>query len=315
VQSKHRIAFFLLSLGCATLAQIPVTVKATPSKAVTSATEVAQRVDTSIVRVTATFSYQVQEAPNPISGAVAGVTSRAPFVLSGPVHEGPNEKFTWMSTGTGFIIDPDGHIVTADHVINPSKNKQEAENALRKMGRTLLPGSFQRVAITVLVEVPRLGEDIHGSGFYDQAAKVFKRDEQLDVAILACRRNLLVKFSDTVLPRSLPEFQKEPARSGDVVSVSGYPATSGSNAGMPTLTTTTGIVSNSIVEHAVPTALYLVDVSATPGDSGAPVVISASGRIIGLVAADIKSKHSENSGGIEVIPIRPILGLLPLAAR
>jgi hypothetical protein len=97
VQSKHRIAFFVLSLGCATLAQIPVTVKATPSKAVTSATEVAQRVDTSIVRVTATFSYQVQEAPNPTSGAVAGVTSRAPIVLSGPLHEGPNEKFTWMS--------------------------------------------------------------------------------------------------------------------------------------------------------------------------------------------------------------------------
>jgi hypothetical protein len=264
VQSKHRIAFFLLGLGCATLAQIPVTVKASPSKAVTSATEVAQRVDTSIVRVTATFSYQIREAPNRVSGAVAGVTSRVPLVIEGPVHEGPNERFIWMSTGTGFIIDPDGHIVTADHVINPSKNKQEAESALRKMGRELLPVSFQRVAITVAADVPRLGQDIHGSGFYDQPAKVFKRDEQLDVAILACRRNLLVKFSDTVLPRTLPEFQKEPARSGDVVSVSGYPAASGSNAGMPTLTTTTGIVSNSIVEHAMPTAVYLVDLAATP---------------------------------------------------
>jgi hypothetical protein len=34
---------------------------------------------------------------------------------------------------------------------------------------------------------------------------------------------------------------------------------------------------------------------------------------MGLVAAEIKLTHGENSGHIEVIPIGPILDLLPLA--
>jgi S1-C subfamily serine protease len=306
VKCKYQVVIYLLSYGFATLGQNPVPM--TPGSQPLALADVVQKINTSIVRVTATFSYQEQEGPDQTSDL-----RRGPIDLSAPMHEGPNETLTWTTAGTGFIVDSDGHIVTANHVISPRFNQQAAESALKKAGRTLVPGSFHGVTITIFVQGPRIEQDTHGNESYDQAAKVFKQDERLDIAILTCRRNLLNRFSDLILPRSLPEFQKDAPHSGDSVSVTGFPTTGGPDTGY--LTTNTGIVSNSIFKDARGRTFYLADVGVNHGDSGAPVFINTSGRIIGLVDAYVNATNGGNPGRIEIIPIPQILELLPPTTR
>jgi S1-C subfamily serine protease len=305
VRCKYQIVICLLSYGFSALGQSLITV--TPSSQPPKLADVIQKINASIVRVTATFSYHEQEDPNLTSGL-----RRTPLDLSAPVQEGPNETLTWTTAGTGFIIDSDGHIVTANHVISPRFNQQAAENALKKAGRILGPGSFQHATITVILQGPHLEQDVHGNEYYDQAAKVFKKDERLDIAILTCGRNLLSTFSDLIPPLNLPEFQKGIPHSGDAVSVSGFPTTGGSDAG--NLTTNTGFVSNSSFKDARGRTFYLADVGVNHGDSGAPVFINTSGRIIGLVDAYV-AINGINQGRIEIVPISQILDLLPSTAR
>jgi S1-C subfamily serine protease len=302
---KYLITICLLSFGFSTLGQSPITV--TPSSQPPKLADVIKKINASIVRVTATFSYQEQEDPN-----LTSALRRTPLDLSAPVQEGPNETLTWTTAGTGFIIDSDGHIVTANHVISPRFNQQAAENALKKAGRILGPGSFQHATITVMVQGPHLEQDVHVNEYYNQKAKVFKKDERLDVAILTCSRNLLATFSELIPPLNLPEFQKDSPHSGDSVSVSGFPTTGGSDAG--NLTTNTGFLSNSRFKDARGRIFYLADVGVNHGDSGAPVFINPSGRIIGLVDA-YAGTNGANPGRVEIIPISQILDLLPSTGR
>jgi S1-C subfamily serine protease len=308
VKCKYQLVICLLNFGFATLGQTPITV--TPASQRLTSADVVQKINTSIVRVKATFSYEEQEDPN-----LTSALRRTPLDLSGPVQECPNQTLTWTSAGTGFIIDSDGHIVTANHVISPRVNQQAAENALKKAGLILGPGSFQRVTITIVVQTPHTEQDAHGNEYYDQEAKVFKQDERLDIAILTCRTNSLKAFSDLIPPRSLPEFQKEAPHSGDSISVSGFPTAGGSDSGIPAMTTITGIVTNSIFKNALGKTFYLADVGVGHGDSGAPVFLNTSGRIIGLVDAHVSSTNGVNPGRIEIIPIPQILDLLPSGAR
>jgi S1-C subfamily serine protease len=197
-------------------------------------------------------------------------------------------------------------------VISPRLNQRAAENAPKKAGKLLGPGSFRIATITVTVQGPHLKQDTHGYEYADQAAKVFKTDERLDIAIPTCSRNLLSTFSDLIPPLSLPEFQKDAPHSGDSVLVSGYPTTGGPDDGH--LTTNTGIVSNSIFKDARGRTFYLADVGVNHGDSGAPVIIM-SGRIIGLVDGRVNATNEVGPGRIEIIPISEILDLLPSTVR
>jgi S1-C subfamily serine protease len=304
VKCKYRIVICLLNFGFATLGQNPSA--SSPQRP--ELADVIQKTNTSIVRVTATFSYR-EEDPK----LTSDLRRRTPFDLSALAQEGPSQALTWTSAGTGFIIDSDGHIATANHVISQRLNQQAAENALKKAGRILGPGSFQRATITVVVQGRNLEQDPHGHEYYDQAAKVFRKDERLDIAILTCGRNLLNPFSDLIPPLSLPEFQKDAPHSGESVSVSGFPTTGGPDAG--SLTTSTGIVSNAIFKDVRGRTFYLADVAVNHGDSGAPVFINMTGRIIGLVEGRINTANGVNPGRIEIIPISEILDLLPSTAR
>jgi hypothetical protein len=65
---------------------------------------------------------------------------------------------------------------------------------------------------------------------------------------------------------------------------------------------------------------YLADVTANLGESGAPVFVTANGRIIGLVDAglvdaNVNLRNAPGAGLIEIIPIREILSLLPASDR
>jgi S1-C subfamily serine protease len=80
------------------------------------------------------------------------------------------------------------------------------------------------------------------------------------------------------------------------------------------LTTNTGIVSTPVFKDALGREFYLADVGLNHGDSGAPVFMNTSGRIIGVVDASVSAGNGI-PGRIEIIPIRKILDLLPAPAR
>jgi S1-C subfamily serine protease len=298
---RYNIVFCLLNFGLAALAQNSLAATAS-SVDPDSATEI-HEISASVVRVTATFSYQEQEDPNATSGF-----RKVPFDPSATAQGGPGQILSWTSSGTGFIVDSDGHIATANHVISPLLNQEAAEHALKKAGKILGPGSFQRATINVIVQ----GRQHEQNDYYYVDAKVFKKSDRFDIAILTCRRNLLRRFSDVIPPLSVPEFQKDAPRSGDLVSVSGFPTASGSDVGY--LTTNTGIVSTPVFKDALGRNFYLADVGLNRGDSGAPVFMNTSGRIIGVVDASVSAGNG-TPGRIEIIPIRQILDLLPAPAR
>jgi Trypsin-like peptidase domain len=121
------------------------------------------------VRVTATFSYREQEDPKLTSGFRESPSDPAATAQGSPV-----QTLTWTSAGTGFLIDSDGHIATANHIVSPLLNQQGAEKRLKAEGKVLGPGSFQRATITVIL----------GDSEY-KAARVYRKNDRLDIAILA----------------------------------------------------------------------------------------------------------------------------------
>jgi hypothetical protein len=258
---------------------------AAPSSPPPESAELIQRVSASIVRVTATFSYQEQEDPKLTSGF-----RESPLDPAATAQGGPEQTLTWTSAGTGFIIDSDGHIATANHIVSPLLNQQAAEKMLKKEGKILGPNSFQRATITVIV-----GDSVH------KAERVYRKNDRLDIAILTCGG------STPRLP--VPEFEQKEPRPGEPVSVSGFPSTAGSDVG--NLTTSTGVVLDPVFKGTNGRGFYLAEVTANPGESGSPVFVTANGRIIGLVDANVNLPNAPGAGRIEIIPIREILSLLP----
>jgi S1-C subfamily serine protease len=140
-----------------------------------------------------------------------------------------------------------------------------------------------------------------------------KEDRRLDVAFLISDGNLMfvpavqIGRKSVVPPRAVPQFQETPPRPGDAISVSGFPAVSGFEAGIPGLTTNTGIVSNAFFMDERGRSVYLADLHSNHGDSGGPVFDNTTGRILGFVEGYYSATNGENSGLTLVIPIRQIL--------
>jgi S1-C subfamily serine protease len=260
-----------------------------PSK---SLADIVEAVSNSVVRVTAIFTAQV-----------AGQNS-------------PPQTKSCTSGGTGFVIDQGGHIVTAGHVVDPRFGQACIEKSLAQ-GQVLLPGSVQLVAIQVSAPPFNLEDDGRGNQFYNinivHHAQLLHEDGLLDVALLLADPNLLlvpgvlVGGKALVPPRSVPEFQGEAPRPGDPISVSGFPAVTGFEAGIPGLTTNTGIISNAFFKDELGRTVYLADLHANHGDSGGPVFNNSTGRIIGFVDRYYPTTNGENSGLTVIIPIRQIL--------
>ncbi len=280
---KQHVVLCLFSFGLLSLGQNPPAAK--PSSPPSESADVVQRVSASIVRVTAIFSYQEQADPNLTSGF-----RESPLDPAATAQGGPGQTLTWTSAGTGFLIDSDGHIATANHIVSPLLNQQAAEKRLKAEGKVLGPDSFQRATITVVV-----------GGLEHKAARVYRKNDRLDIAILTLGGST---------PRlRVPEFEQKEPRPGESVSVSGFPSAAGSDGG--NLTTSTGSVLDPVFKGTNGRGFYLADVTANPGESGAPVFVTATGRIIGLVDANVNLRNAPGAGRIEIVPIREILSLLP----
>jgi S1-C subfamily serine protease len=185
---------------------------------------------------------------------------------------------TATSTGTGFLINTDGVVVTARHVIYPRGISQPPTK------------------IKVEIRMPTINsEHIKMIASWNVfPSNVVAVDEAHDIAVLKPTQNspfpeIRVLHSPpqniTVKP-SLGTLDPRQLRDGEPVFTSGYPLE------LPILITTSGFMASSDPMKFEPSTphqildIYWADMQANPGNSGGPLFSLASGNVIGMVVAD-----------------------------
>lgn len=151
-----------------------------------------------------------------------------------------------QNSGSGFIIDPDGYIVTSAHVLSGADHAQV----------TLPPGSASSAEQGGR---PEIGKTL--------TAQVLGTDSETDIALL--------KVPRTGLP-SLPLISSQPVRQGQVVLAFGSPLGLENSVSL-------GIVS-SVARQLGPEdmiAYVQTDAAISQGSSGGPLV-DAAGRVVGI---------------------------------
>jgi len=302
------VALLICSVSCTAQARRHVLgVKHTESTA-----DVVERVHSSIVQVLADYSYKVS----------IDVAPNFPF-----------ESVSRSFSGTGFIVDSEGRIATALHVVDSEQFLNQESQKLARDHKVMAPGSFK---VNLYVDVPAIGGDFglppasirNVSMRYE--ATLYASNAANDVAVLNCSFNLTLHAPTLIHfrgvpdrpPRTLPIFKTDLPRSGESVSTSGFPGlllSSGKLEAGPSMTTSAGIVANPLFENEDGQLVYLVDIHANHGNSGGPVFESSDGRIIGFIdrayeSASFSEQRSEDfSGLIAVVPISKVLELLPAA--
>ena len=88
--------------------------------------------------VTFGMAYLIVDVPKP--GDIRTILGEVePAVVRIDVNSDPGSSFSQSGTGTGFVVSPDGVIVTNAHVVNA-----ETENAAREVIVTLANGDTAR---------------------------------------------------------------------------------------------------------------------------------------------------------------------------
>ena len=165
------------------------------------------------------------------------------------VPEGPIEVQKWL--GSGFLVDQDCTIVTADHVI---------QDPLRLVAKFVLPGRRDR-ARTARVEV-------------------LSRDPVRDIAFV---RLVLPKCHfGSIRPLPLASAFERGALDGASIVVVGFG--SGKNSDYPSFRR--GIISNSELAHGDEPMLTL-ELNGESGFSGGPVVLETSGVVVGVFSSHL----------------------------
>lgn len=190
--------------------------------------------------------------------------------------------------GTGFIYDPKGYTVTAEHVIEALEKDGQLEN---------LHAFFSREG-----------------QFYNIRASLVTRMERYDVAV--------VKLEGENFP-SPPLGDSSRVQEGEPVALCGfpfgtilglYPAThhgiiSGINPAVLPVRNTAELNNQKLMALSRPFNIFQLDCTAFPGDSGSPLFSPETGEIIGMVnsAFIARTKEGSFSTGISyAIPINLI---------
>ena len=217
--------------------------------------------------------------------AVKGADARTwrPKVLDLPEVE--------VSTGSGFIVSPDGWVVTNQHVI---ANEQF---------ETVIEGETVEVSIDVQrieVLVPSSGDTPPYRRF---VASVYATDADDDLAILHIGGSNLpyVALGDS-----------DALDVGDAVNAVGYPygnllevARPDSDRAIPSASVTTGTVSAFRADLASQRRFVQVTAPLNPGNSGGPIV-DAEGYVIGVAQSRLRRANAIGFG----IPVNRVKHLL-----
>jgi S1-C subfamily serine protease len=225
--------------------------------------------------------------------------------------------------GTGFLVHKDGYALTARHVAEFALSIQK-ENPEARLWAGLAIPNLESAHLTIRASFALL----------DLA--VVEEDRRHDLALLRLSPNPFATGKPSGVARTaqglavnalfgLAQTDEARPRDGASVAVSGYPLNE------PTLVTTSGCIASAwgtdVQEVQPPGApagftipdvkdSYLADVAVNPGNSGGPVYMTATAKVIGVcVAFRIASTQggnpfSYNSGLSVVVPVTYGLALL-----
>jgi S1-C subfamily serine protease len=207
----------------------------------------------------------------------------APSVVSITIQARPDSNSAWapISSGSGFVIDEQGHIVTNYHVIAPSENVEQAlgEGAEGRISISMFDGTITR-------------------------AEIIGRAPQSDLAVIRVDVS-----SDRLFPVTFGD--SEALREGQFVFAIGNPFSND-------WTLTSGIVS--ALNRSIPGldifnigGVIQTDAAINPGNSGGPLV-NLAGQVVG-VNSQINSETRSNSGVAFAIPSNLVVKVAPILIR
>jgi S1-C subfamily serine protease len=231
--------------------------------------------------------------------------------------ENPQVSIVFWGTGTGFIVDPDGDIATAGHVVGMTDAKAEADKmAISRGNQHLDEGSLIRTAIMITFPAPSVEEE-QGGEFYGNSAglpaTIIAEDDMVDIAVLRCSRNpinfdvgqiFVINGKSMAPPITAAKLQTSKPRDGDMISVSGFPL------GIPVLVTNTGWIASAFFKDEKNRSLYLGSILVNHGNSGGPAYNDTDGAVIGVVV-EYRQAPEGNSGITVIVPIKRVIDLIP----
>ena len=205
------------------------------------------------------------------------------------------KKFNWNRAsrpiGSGFIVNSEGYVITANHVINGG------QQMLSQIGKAEFKG--------MEVGVPFQESENSSGNFQGFSYQIIGQDIQNDLAILKLQPNPfeMKKTGITGVPLNIAPvvLDTKAPKDGTAIAISGYPF------GQPILFTNSGAIAAAQAKMPVDGKdydyLHVADLVAHPGNSGGPAYEIESGRVIGVCFA-------RGSGFALLIPAHHVVELL-----
>lgn len=220
------------------------------------------------------------------------------------------------STGTGFIINDQGCVATAAHVVDTGILEQAFRDKLNGQPAHIVPGSFRRTRLEVLIpgissrHFGNMDADIYNVSYLVKVSSL-RTDVSQDIALLRTTPSVLkaphpvmiVGGLGSDVPARVPKLVLNAPRDGEMIGMSGFPL------GIPVLTTNVGWIATAYFRDERQRSLYLGALLINHGDSGGPVYLATSGGIIGM-ATEYRPAPEGNSGLTVIVPVDAFLTLL-----
>jgi S1-C subfamily serine protease len=199
-----------------------------------------------------------------------------------------------IGTGSGFVISPDGHVLTNDHVV--SSSEITIDEGLRKVTVSL---KVSRIEVCV----PPDSAAARNSGPACVEASIAATSPDLDLAVL---------FVTGMNQPYLPLGDSDVLAPGQPVQALGFPFGNTLNIGrnslssvVPEITTTAGTVSSLRANDSGTRRFVQIDGNVNPGNSGGPLV-NKDGFAVGV----IQSRLKDATGIAFAIPINQVKDFL-----
>ena len=196
--------------------------------------------------------------------------------------------------GTGFVISPEGYIITANHVMKEGfKALESFKSEIKKLSIGFAYPNTQEMR----------------ANFTHMDFDLIEADKIHDIALLKLKSTKIppmfgnlppLKLTPVILNRDRPE-------DGVAIGISGYPLY------QTVLVTSGGFMATSwafeLKELKLPGTpefyrklnradAYLADISVNPGNSGGPVYLASDGSVIGVCVANLQTNIKDDKGDI-----------------
>jgi len=199
-----------------------------------------------------------------------------------------------IGTGSGFVISPDGHVLTNDHVV--SNSQITMDDGLRKVAISLKVSKIE-------VCIPPESSAARNAGPACVEALIAATSSDLDLALL---------FVTGTNQPYLPLGDSDVLAPGQPVRALGFPFGRTLNIGrdslssvVPEITTTSGTVSSLRANDSGTRRFVQIDGNVNPGNSGGPL-IDKDGFAVGV----IQSRLKDATGIAFAIPINQVKDFL-----